>query len=195
MRSNGKAQLLRHRPWIPIALWATVLALAIGTGAWTRSYLSERRGRAGEETARRVNALIREARTADGEGDLQRAVALLDQALELVRQIDGARGHPPHAVLLVEEASLKVRLRPDDVQARREARQLLDEAGQVEGLPLDLQARIAQDQGALAVLDGDLGRAKEWYSRALSADPADSRSKEHLETLRRTGPEEGQDDR
>lgn len=166
-------------------LWAVILALGAGAGYWIRQTREAREVQAGERVAREVAQLVSRGRQAEAAGDLAGAEASWAQAAEALERSGGTSHGPPYAVLLVDLASVRLRLRPGETAGVAEVRALLDRAWSAPGLPPELRNRIARDQGAAAVLAGDLTAAQRWYAEGGDASPGEPAAQERLEALRR----------
>ena len=65
---------------------------------------------------------------------------------------------------------------------------MLEEAWGIGEVPPALKARIARDRAALALLEGKLEEAEEWYGRAAAIAPEEAPSGLPAEALRATRP-------
>ncbi len=165
-------------------LWLVGVALlALAAGGWIRDRNASRRLAGGEAIARQVAELARAARAAPED---PATAALLDEALALLRATEGGTRSAPYATLLAERAALELHPAAEpDPERYEQARALLDEAWAVADLPPPLRSRIARDQGALAVLAGDLTAAERWYLLATDGSGTDEQVSGTIEVLQR----------
>jgi tetratricopeptide (TPR) repeat protein len=162
-----------------------LVATALAGAAWVRSRQSDRERAAGLWIAHEVAALSRRGRELGSAGRQDEAVQLLDRAVGLLRGAQGARG-APFASLLVDLVSLRLARQPQDPATRTSARALLEEARSINGLPVELRARIDRDLGCVCLLDGDLRAAEARYTDALRLNPSDREAGQRLLLLRNT---------
>jgi hypothetical protein len=179
---------LAHRRWILLSSWAVVLAAGLGAGAWVGAWRGEAERREGLRVAAQAADLLRRARSVGAEGGPRAGEALLAQAAGLLRASGGPGRDVPLASVLADLAAAQIGPTTDDPGRRASAARLLDEAWALQGLPPELRARIARDQGALRALEKDLAGAEGWYAEASRLLPADPRARARLELLRATAP-------
>ena len=132
-----------------------------------------------QRLAQSVGERVRRAREAASRGESARAVEELSEARAALERAHGGTAQAIYATVLVELATLRSSLHGDP----RGALELLERAWEVPGLPAALRARVARDAGALSVLAGDLGGARQWYARALELEPGDPEATSRLRAL------------